>query len=299
MIESSALILLLGLGTGLRLAAAQPQTAVAVVEAQDAAGRKLGQRVEKELGGGVRLRWLTYSEDQLGDPIYKGKLIAALEKARLVVAVGDDAAQLVSNEVEQAPIYFVSSVAAGSALADPRVAGTFTYSAQDLLSAMPRSWKRDLGILYTPGYEPVVAQIRALAKGAGVTLRERSVMRAGDVPTAARSLMSSSKAVWVLGDPVLSRGAGFEFLVEQSLSQSIPLIGAGRWEVSQGAALCSEGRDDTVAQQASHAIADVLASKAQGQKLGLAESGGYIDYNRSLQTRFELTPQPPMWRGIP
>lgn len=297
MIKAGALIFLAGLGAFVGPAAAAPP-AMLVIEQQDARARKLAALIAQRLEGQVSLRQVEYSEPEMGDPIYKGRLVARLESAAIVIGVGDDASRFVTREVENGRLYFVSALARGTALSEPRVSGVFTYSIDDLLGALPSGWKSDLGLLYTPGYEPIVAQIRARSRQLGARLQERRVSRAGEIPQAARALMASSRAVWVLGDPVLSRGAGFEYLVEQSLAQAVPLIGAGEAQVAQGAALCSRASDAALAAKASRGIAALLSGQSR-QRFDDSDAGGAIVYNRSLSARFKLSPRGAAWSPLP
>lgn len=278
--------------------AAQLPTAVLVVEEGDVVGQHLGRLVERRLQGEVRIRWIVYSETELADSIYKGKFLATLQAARLVVAIGDDSALLALAEVEETPVYFVSSQVPGSALAEGHVSGLLSYSAQDALAAMPAAWKSGLDLLYSPGYEPAVEEIRAAAKAAGFDLIPRRVGRRRELPAVVRTLLGSARAVWLLGDPMLSRGAGFEFLSEQTLSRSVPLVGAGFWEVKNGAVFCSRGRPEALARQASRTIAGLMAGRPAQPRLELAEPGGSILYNKSLAAHFGLSPRPPVWQEI-
>ena len=297
MIKAGALILLV-LGAFAGSAAGAP-AAILVVERQDARARKLAGLIAQRLQGRASIRQVEYAETDVGDPIYKGRLVARLESSALVIGVGDDASRFVMREVEDGRLYFVSAVARGAALGEPRVSGVFTYSIDDLLGALPAGWKSELGLLYTPGYEPIVAQIRARSRQLGARLQERRIARAGELPEAARALMASSRAVWVLGDPVLSRGAGFEYLVEQSLSQAVPLIGAGEAQVADGAVLCSRASDAALAAKASRGIAALLAGEKGEARFDDADAGGAIVYNKSLSERFRLSPRSSAWRPLP
>lgn len=297
------LLTVLAIAVGLALptaAAAAPAVAILVDGADgdsQALGRLLANDLKKEH---VDFQWLDYAAEKRGDPIYKGKLLASLAAAPLVVSVGDEATSLALDELEDTPIYFMgTSLAPGAEMSGTEVSGLFSYSAQDVLAAIPAKWKRSLGLLYSPGYEPVVGRIRTLAKVSGVNLLERKVARPEDIPQAARDLFGHSQAVWVLGDPMLSRGAGFSFLVEGSLAQGVPVIGSGPWEVKHGAVFCSRATNESLAQEASTSIASLVETGKRESRIDSAPNEGTILYHPGMAKRFHLSPMAPAWQALP
>jgi ABC-type uncharacterized transport system substrate-binding protein len=275
-------------------AQAQPP-AILLVERADARGQALGHLLEAQLKGKVQFRSLSYSEEQLGDPIFKGRLVASLAAAELVIPVGDASTNLALAELEETPVYFAgAAIVTGSDLANAGVGGLLSYSPADVLAAFPQAWKRKAGLLYSPGYEGVVKIIQAAAKEAGVHLTARSVAKLQDLPAAAQAVMSSSRVVWVLGDPMFSRGAGFTYLTELSLSRDVALVGADPLEVRRGAVFCSQGRDEALALQASQGIVRLL-SERKPHGVSAAAAGGLIIFNRRLAARDGLTPLTSSW----
>jgi hypothetical protein len=254
----------------------------------DAGGSGLAQSMEADLAGRLALRREYVSAGILSDPIAKGQLLAALEDAPLVVAVGNEAIRFVVGELDDSPVYFIGSHVRGSAMSGKRASTLLTYSAADVLKALPAKWRQSLGLLYTPGYEPVVHSIREAASAAGVTLVERKV-EGREMAPAARALLEKSKAVWVLGDPLLSEGAGFELLAEESLTKGVPLLGSDASEVGRGVLLCSKPAPKALALRASARILALVAAGG-GRGVELAPAGGTILYHRRLAERFHLVP---------
>lgn len=275
--------------------AAQAQVVI-LVAGDDPASQAVARDVRGALLPQVDSRWLEFTGGELGDPIAKGRLVASLQASRLVVSVGDSATRVALSEVEDTPVYFISSSAPGKALGRAGVSGLLTYSAGDVLAAGPASWKRGLGLLYTPGYRTIAERIHAEARQAGVSLLARSVSAERDIPSGGRELLGSAKAVWVLGDPLLSEGAGFTFLVEQSLARDVPLIGAGPAQVAAGAAFCSQAPARTLATAAAAAIDAQLRGEAG--EVRLAPSTGRIIFDPALRARFGLRPTA-SWEALP
>jgi hypothetical protein len=289
------LLLSLILGPPIAAAAAELPKATLLLERGDPGGGALGGLLKSRLRGLVELNTVLIAEDSLADPIRKGRLLAALSGRRLVIPVGDEATGFALGELEETPVYFVgASVARGAVLASPIVGGLLRYSAGDVLAAMPGAWRDGLGVLYSPGYEPVIREIRAAARSAGVRLIEARVGSSSELPAAARGLFPKARAVWVLGEPFLAREAGFEFLAEEALSEDVPLIGPGVAEVRQGAVFCSEAENGPLAAQAADGILRLLADGRPGGPV-LAREGGRIVYRSSLARRFGLVPRPPVW----
>lgn len=278
------------------IAAAEPMPMVLMVEESDVTGQALGRLLEAQLKDKAQMRWVSYSAESLGDPLYKGKLLAALTASRLVVSVGNQPTSLAFMELEDIPIYFVgATLISGSGLLGPQVGGIFGYSTEDTLGAVPKKWKRGVGLLYGPGYDDLAAGIAAEAKAAGIHLLERRVARITQMPKILDALIPEVQAVWILGDPALSRGAGFEFLVEESLKKNMPLIGSDIWSVKRGAVFCSLAKPQLLAEKASQNIMSLLEKGPVGPRVEMGPAGGQIIYHPGLAARFHLRPQGPAW----
>jgi len=286
--KAAAALLATALSTGWTAPAQSKGSELLVVDRSDKAGEALGRLMESRLKGRIELRSVSYARDQLADPIYKGKILATLASSRLVIPIGNGPTGFVLGEFDEAPVYFVdASAIPGARLSGPYVGGLLSYSAADVLGALPAAWKRRVGLLYTPGYEGVVRSVRALARAQGVELVERRVARAQDLAAAGRGVIVSASAVWVLGDPLFTREAGLEFLSELALSRGIPLIGSGQEEVRAGAVMCSRGNPETMARQASDGIIRRLAA-GEPPAVSTVDAGGTFLYNRALASRYGL-----------
>lgn len=258
-------------------------------------GQHLARLLETELQGKVALRRVSYSDRELADPIAKGRLVASLESAKLVVALGDESSRLVLGEVENARVYFVAASASGQTLRGGSVSCLFTYSAEDLLRALPEKAKRGVLVLYTPGYEPLLPEIKAAAAKAGAQVTAKSVAGRRQLPDAVRDTEDMTKAIWVLGDPILDEGASFEFLTERALALGLPLMTAAAGRVARGAALASVAAPESLTRRAAQAIA-ALAAGGKAGGLALAPAGGPIIYNAALKDRLGLSPRAPQWQ---
>lgn len=233
------------------------------------------------------------------DPIEKGRLVSLLESRDLIVAVGDGATAFVIRELEDTPVYFVGAgLVRGEDLSSPRVSGLFSYNVESLLDAVQGLWPGTLGLAYTPGYEPVAAWIRKGAAERGLSLSERRIASLKELAPAVRGLLERSRAIWVVGDPMLVRGAGFEFLRERTLSRGVPIIANGPSEVRQGAMLAFEAAPGALAAQAAEMFDSLL-----GGGLGTAERfqpaprEGTLALNEALAAKWKiLPPEGRQWR---
>lgn len=189
-----------------------------------------------EVGAGVRVRRL--DEGRL-DPIAKGRLVSALEASERVVVVGLEAAAWAAKELEDVPVHFEGGVSRvpGAELAARGWTGTLAWEPEQVLGfARAAGWKR-LAVAYTPGYESALPALRAAARASSVTLGESAVAARPDIPAAVAELAGRSDALWVLGDPLLTGGAGIDFIIEQSLSRRLPLVAPDAGLVERGAYL--------------------------------------------------------------
>jgi len=284
------------------LAAEAPARKIAVVvDGEDRGERDLYLGLVQVYKPRGRLLAYELEDAQRNDPIAKGRLLSTLETCDLVVAVGNGATDFAVSELEDVPVYFVdATVVPGRSLESASVSGLFGYSVDDLLDAVKALRLGVVGLAYTPGYEPLAGLVREGAAARGLSVVARRIGSAKELAPAVRSLLDRARVLWLVGDPLLVRGAGFEFIQENTLSEAIPLVGPGQWDVSHGALL---GSDPAPAQQEADAVRTIDSllehRSGAGPRVRPAARGGVILLNAALAARWKLrTPEGPRWRRV-
>lgn len=185
-------------------------------------------------GDGVRLR--RFEARELTDPIASGRLQARLQVSDGVIVVGFDASAWASRELEGVRLHFAGGMSrvSGAALKARGWSGELSSGVRMLEFARAEGWKR-VGVLYAPGFEGVLPALRQAAAAKGVALETRVVAGRQAIPEAAQALADTCSALWVLGDPILTTGAGFDYLVGLSLSRRLPLLAPEPSMVDSGA----------------------------------------------------------------
>ncbi len=298
----AALTLLLVCAAAPRAGAA-PARRVALVVAGDAGARSpLFDAVSRGLAGRDAVTRFVLRPDEDADPIAKGRLLADLQERDLIVPIGDAASRFVTDELGGTPIFFVGAgVVAGESLRERATGGVFSFSVSALLDAAKALKLRRLGVAYTPGYEPILDLIRTGAAARGLRVTGRRIAAPKELGPAARDLLDREQAVWVLGDPLLARGAGFEYLRERSLSRAVPLISTDPGAVARGALLGYEPPQGALAAVAVAGVSRRLDRRASspGERLQSAPAGGTVLVNAVLARKWGLPPGPePGWRRV-
>lgn len=298
--RSTLLAALLLVPPSLLAAADPPRRLALVMDETDPAERDLFLGLAQVYRSREQVLSYELEKAHRNDPIAKGKLLASLESCDLVVAVGNGATDFAVSELEDVPVYFVNAtVVPGRSLQAASVSGLFGFSVDDLLDAVKTLRVRTVGLAFTPGYEPVAEWIRAGAAARGLAFVSRRVASPKEIPPAARFLIGHSKAVWLVGDPLLVEGAGYDYVEELSLSEAVPLVGSGRASVDQGALLGSA--PDAAAQEAAavRTIDAILRERRlPGPRLASAR-GGVILINAPLAARWKMSaPAGPRWRRV-
>lgn len=204
-----------------------------------------------------------------GDPIEKGRLLASVQAAdRVVAAARGKACGWLAQEVDGPPIHCILPYDAGQVLDFARAVG----------------WRR-VAAVHMTGYEKVYARLRAHARARDIELVAVRVDRIKELPEALPRALKNVHAVWILGDPLLTEGAAFEYLVNTSLSKMIPLIGPGSDIVARGAFL---GADSDLAAMIRHAVVVAnAAAKGAAPEDGAEEvPGGRLVVNQVLARRW-------------
>jgi hypothetical protein len=262
-----------------------------VLEEVTPGNRPIVAALQRAGSGGYRVTVHELKSVDLADPILKGRFLAPVIAADVVVPVGEVSMQFVTDELTEIPIFFVGvGLVKGEALLSPDVGGILSYNVREVMSVLKTLPADQVGVVYTRGYERVLTLIREEAKAAAITLVEKKVSRPADTPAAYRDLFPQVQAVWVLGDPLIARGAGFRFLIEQSLSRKVPVAGNSAWAVEHGALFYQEP-DPAALGAAAAALLDQYAKrKISFDRLGIrsAPPGGQIVINRVLARRWQL-----------
>ena len=273
--------------------AKEPASRVAlVIDKADSAERGLFETLAKAYRGRAKLSLYEFDDVLIADPIAKGRLLADLETRDLVVAVGDGATELAAGELESVPVYFVdAAIVKGRRLASPSVSGVFSYNVEDLLDALKALRLDVVGLVFTPGYEPVAELIRGGAASRGFEVFERRISSPKEVAPTIRSLLDRARAIWLVGDPLLMSGAGFEFIQERSLSLHVPLVVPGKRGVERGALLGYQSDLEGEAIAAERAI-DLLLRRRRGEtaRLSQAPGGGLVLLNETLARKWGFGP---------
>lgn len=248
------------------LALAPPASAarIALVLGDDGQSRAAGARA----GPGVSV--LAFDRVRLGDPIEKGRFLALLQASdRVIAAAGEGACGWLGREVEGVPVDCVTPYDAGQVLDFARAAG----------------WRR-VSALHLPGYESVFHRLRRRARARGVELVAFPLEKIRDLPAVLPRAMASAEAVWILGDPRLTEGAAFEYIVGGTLARRIPLIAPNGELVARGAFL---GAESDEARMAGYAAALAKAAAAGGkppEDAAVEAPGGRLIVNEVLARRW-------------
>jgi len=294
-------VLLSFLGSSVARAQPKLEKVAVVVDGADEQASPISEKVAKSIHARAEISVYDLSRINLPNPIEKGKFLASLEAKDLIVAVGDGATEFVTHEMEDVPIYFADvGLIKGDQLSAPSTTGIFSYNVGSLLDAVKKLGEEKIGVAYTPGYAPVAGWIRKGASERGLLLSEKKISDLKDLAPAIRDLMEHSQAIWVVGDPLLVRGAGFQFLTERALSNKVPIIAAGLWEVQHGAFMAFEPAADPLASEAAKAVDSILNGQAgQAPRLQPAPASGVLLVNGTLAEKWKLQlPEGTTWRTV-
>ncbi len=208
----------------------------------------------------------------LGDPIEKGRLLASVQGAdRVVSATRGKACGWLTHEIDGTPVDCVMPYDAIQVLDFARAAG----------------WRR-VAVVHRTGYEKVYARLNARARERGIVLVAVRVDGIRELPEALPRVLKTVQAVWILGDPLLTEGAAFDYLVESTLARRVPLIGPGADLVARGVFL---GADSDLSAMTRHAVGLAnAAAKGAAPEDGAEEvPGGRLVVNRVLARRWGVS----------
>ncbi len=270
-----------------------------VVEAQSPETATLVKSLRSAGGPGGEGALYDMSAVDLTNPVEKGKFLARLARAELLVPVGEVATRFVAREFEETPAFFVgTAVVDGNSLAGPNMAGILGINPDGILQAAAALGLKRVALAYTPGYAPLADRIATLAQPAGIELRKARVESASRIVPILQNIFPKVDAVWILGDPILARGAGFEFLVEQSLTRKIPIISPTSWGVARGALFCLKIDFNALAGPASASLKHILEQdiKLPERRLEMASDGTIVFNSGQMQRWGFAVPREGSWQ---
>lgn len=279
---------------------------VTIVVLADSGGVDPGPMVEglrSAAGEGARVTLYRLPRGGTISPIDRGRLLARVQSADLIVTIADRATEFILAERERIPVFFVgaASLVRGQALGSPDVAGILPYNVGHSLDVVKGLGLSPLGLAYTPGFAPVARQIEAEAEARGVPVIRKPVSVRREVGPALRELTRAARVVWVLGDPLLTRGAGYDLLVEEALAADVAVLAPHRQEVEQGALLAFEPEWTSLAGSAVEGVRRRLAGDSTDDpRVISAPATGTFVINRVLGARWKSAlPAGVKWRELP
>jgi ABC-type uncharacterized transport system substrate-binding protein len=168
---------------------------------------------------------------------------AALGAAALVFSLGPGAAQLVQEVKPAAPMLY-ALVPNAAKLGLPRDTGVPLFvsarrQVRGLKVVLPGL--KTLGLVYNPAMnEQSARELEAAAKSEGVTLVSLTVNDRSGVAAAVKGMIGKADALWLLPDTVVTTSETFRFMVNQSLTNKLPLVGFSATMAKAGALVAFE-----------------------------------------------------------
>lgn len=212
---------------------------------------------------------LPFDRVRTGDPIDKGRFLAAVQASdRVISATGGKACGWLARETEGVPVHCV-----------------VPYDARQVLDFARASGWRRIAAVHMEGYEKVYARMRKHAAARGVELFPVRVTRVRELPELVPKALSRAQAVWIVGDPLLTEGPAFDFILERALAERTPLIAPGAGQIAHGAFL---GADSDAGAMVRHAaeVANAAAAGTPPDDSDAEVSGGSLEINRVLARRW-------------
>ncbi|HEY3445756.1 MAG TPA: ABC transporter substrate binding protein [Myxococcales bacterium] len=192
-------------------------------------------------------------------------LKAELAGAKLVLAVGPDAARAVMAAHGGVPV--LVALAAEAELAGAKPAGIvpmFVAPARQvkLAKAFLPTLAR-VGIVYDPSKTRAMAsEFESAAKAAGLTLEKSEVTSRGAVIDAARAMMPKIDVLWLLPDSTVVGLDTFKVLIATTVAAKVGLVGFTEGMARTGAVLSIEASYAEIGRRAAAAGKRLLAGGA-------------------------------------
>jgi ABC-type uncharacterized transport system substrate-binding protein len=189
---------------------------------------------------------------------------ARAEGARLIVALGSDAAQQVAAANVGLPVLVALDPSTQPAPAGTMVLFPYADPAAQLRvlrEALPNA--RRVGLLYNPQHsKALAARYSEAATRAGLTVSRAEVTDARTVAPLARALLSRVDVLWLVPDATVVTSETFPFLVQRSFEVKVPLVGFSESLCRAGALLALEVSPTELGQRAASAAQRLLSGAA-------------------------------------
>ena len=193
-------------------------------------------------------------------------------RARVVVAVGDKAYQMASSAVLRVPVI--------AAMVQDRGPRSISYLAppEMFLSAMKKSGRKRVGIIYGRNLNSYVRNAAEMAKGFGITLVRREASTPIHAIEQLASLNDQIDALWILPDnSILTAGSAETMLVSAQVS-NIPVFAFASNYLKIGAALIIEPDRGLIGKEVGEAVCGHL----NGSGLDLMKRDVYRQIENSV-----------------
>ncbi len=265
-----------------------------VVSGAPSASAPTVEILKRGLASEHQLRVYTLGESERFNPVAKGRFLAQVSTGDWVIPIGDPATQVIADELDNLPTFFVNAATLrGDFLSQQRVAGVLAYSFEQNLRVakllLPEL--KTIGLLYSPGYEKLMEKMKAAIRANGAESLDELVTSRKDVGPAVRRLVSRSDLLWIAGDPLLTQGLAFEYLLQVSLPLKKPLFSPVPELVADGALFCVQADPQKVAQAAAIALGKLLSDGLpEDQRIQqISGLGGALLLNRRLSDKWNLS----------
>lgn len=196
---------------------------------------------------------------------------ARAEGARLIVALGSDAAEQVAAANAGLPVLVTLDPSTQPAPAGTTVLFPYadpTAQLRVLREALPNA--KRVGLLYNPGHSRALATRYAeAATRAGLTVSRAEVTDARTVAPLARALLGRVDVLWLLPDATVVTAETFPFLVQRSFEAKVPLVGFSESLCRAGALLALEVSPTELGQRAAAAAQRLLSGAPAAEEPNL------------------------------
>lgn len=187
-------------------------------------------------------------------------------KPDVILSVGSLATQMVSGAVTDTPIVFCMTtevpevVTKSSNVTGISLAVSPRRQFQALQHVLPEV--RTVGVVYDASRSSkLIAVAEVEARAAGLTLASRTVADAKGVPGAVRSLLGTAEVIWMIPDSTSFTRESFEFVLNLSVENTLPLMVFSEAYVRAGALLSLSPDYPSIGRQAARMVRRIHAGE--------------------------------------